>query len=222
MIVWGGTTAAAMNTGGRYNPSTDSWVATSTGANAPSARSGHTAVWTGSEMIVWGGSGPTNTGGRYCVSSCDSPATWYPDADGDGYGVGSAGVPSCTQPPGYVAVPGDCSDSDPTVWAAPGEAQSLNVAPDKTTLTWSAPVDAGGVISALRYDLLRSVNPADFGAGATCVATNTSAASAADPAAPGAGGVFSYLVRARNACPSGQGPLGANSSGTQRTGRSCP
>ena len=44
----------SLNTGGRYNPSTDSWTATST-TNAPSARDDHTAVWTGSEMIVWGG-----------------------------------------------------------------------------------------------------------------------------------------------------------------------
>ena len=43
-----------LNTGGRYNPSTDSWTATST-TNAPAARYDHTAVWTGSEMIVWGG-----------------------------------------------------------------------------------------------------------------------------------------------------------------------
>jgi N-acetylneuraminic acid mutarotase len=44
----------------------DSWTATST-TNAPSARSGHKAVWTGSEMIVWGGVGSNifNTGGRY-------------------------------------------------------------------------------------------------------------------------------------------------------------
>ena len=32
----------------------DSWTATST-TNAPTGRTGHTAVWTGSEMIVWGG-----------------------------------------------------------------------------------------------------------------------------------------------------------------------
>ena len=32
----------------------DTWTATTT-ANAPVARTGHTAVWTGSEMIVWGG-----------------------------------------------------------------------------------------------------------------------------------------------------------------------
>src|SRR5262249_31708169 len=34
--------------------SDDTWTATNT-ANAPSARPGHTAVWTGIEMIVWGG-----------------------------------------------------------------------------------------------------------------------------------------------------------------------
>ena len=45
------------NTGGRYNPATDSWTATST-ANAPDGRLIHTAVWTGTEMIVWGGQGP--------------------------------------------------------------------------------------------------------------------------------------------------------------------
>ncbi len=43
-------------------------MATST-ASAPSPRSGHTAVWTGSLMLVWGGSGGgggyQNTGGRY-------------------------------------------------------------------------------------------------------------------------------------------------------------
>ena len=60
MIVWGGlTTAAALNTGGRYDPATDSWTATST-TNAPEARYYHTAVWTGTGMIVWGGDGATS------------------------------------------------------------------------------------------------------------------------------------------------------------------
>jgi N-acetylneuraminic acid mutarotase len=69
MIVWGGVYTGATvypNTGGRYNPSTDSWTATST-ANAPSGRWGHTAVWTGSEMIIWGGGDVViaTTGARY-------------------------------------------------------------------------------------------------------------------------------------------------------------
>src|SRR5437867_3741565 len=46
----------------------DTWAATSV-INAPLARIGHTAIWTGSEMIVWGGIDDSlnylNTGGRY-------------------------------------------------------------------------------------------------------------------------------------------------------------
>src|SRR5438034_4088103 len=71
MIIWGGLAPGSyFDTGGRYNPSTDSWTATST-INAPAGRSSSTAIWTGNEMIIWGGfSGfPNytyfNTGGRY-------------------------------------------------------------------------------------------------------------------------------------------------------------
>ena len=54
---------------------TDQWTATTT-ANAPLARVGHTAVWTGSEMIIWGGgSGISNTGGRYNPSTDSWTAT---------------------------------------------------------------------------------------------------------------------------------------------------
>ena len=42
----------------------DSWMATIT-ISAPSPRGLHTAVWTGSEMIVWGGYPNLNTGGKY-------------------------------------------------------------------------------------------------------------------------------------------------------------
>jgi N-acetylneuraminic acid mutarotase len=75
MIVWGGIAFGIpppfFNTGGRYNPITDSWIATST-TNAPTGRFRHTAVWSGSKMILWGGLGQLgtlNTGGRYCVRS---------------------------------------------------------------------------------------------------------------------------------------------------------
>jgi len=70
MIIWGGDDGGPyvlFNTGGRYNPSTDSWTATTT-VNAPSARAAPKAVWTGTEMIVWGGTDfgiNLNTGGRY-------------------------------------------------------------------------------------------------------------------------------------------------------------
>src|SRR6476620_3238052 len=55
----------------------DTWTATST-TNAPSGRWAHTAVWTGSEMIVWGGFGSAgllNTGGRYNPSTDSWTAT---------------------------------------------------------------------------------------------------------------------------------------------------
>ena len=52
-IVWGGGTGSSTETGGRYDPITDSWTATTT-VSVASRRMGHTAIWTGSEMIVWG------------------------------------------------------------------------------------------------------------------------------------------------------------------------
>ena len=67
MIVWGGwnfDSQTYLNTGGRYDPATGSWIATEI-TNAPAGRTNHTAVWTGSEMIVWGGAPGLNTGGRY-------------------------------------------------------------------------------------------------------------------------------------------------------------
>jgi N-acetylneuraminic acid mutarotase len=79
MIVWGGyvyNPNQDFNTGGRYNPGTDSWTATST-TNAPHARDTHTAVWTSDEMIVWGGADVDanifNTGGRYCAQAGPTP-----------------------------------------------------------------------------------------------------------------------------------------------------
>ena len=74
MVVWGGTEdglGSDFHTGGRYEPMADAWSDTSIGAYVPPARNLHTAVWTGDEMIVWGGSwqgsGQTDTGGLYCA-----------------------------------------------------------------------------------------------------------------------------------------------------------
>jgi hypothetical protein len=64
----------------------DTWLQRVNGT--PSGRTLHTAVWTGSEMIVWGGSdfnGPMNGGGRYnsegnrwtAVSTNGAPAARY-------------------------------------------------------------------------------------------------------------------------------------------------
>ena len=78
MIVWGGANdTTVFDTGGRYNPNTDSWTATST-TNAPEGRVYYTAVWTGSEMIVWGGTDDAtvfDTGGRYNLNTNSWTAT---------------------------------------------------------------------------------------------------------------------------------------------------
>ena len=59
LMIWGGRSKAAAlwvprASGSSYDPVLDQWNSVS-GKNAPSARAFHTAVWTGSEMIVWGG-----------------------------------------------------------------------------------------------------------------------------------------------------------------------
>ena len=75
---------ANVNTGGRYNAGMDSWTATGT-ASAPVARYGHTAVWTGTEMIIWGGVNNgvgVNSGGRYNPSANSWTATSTTNAPG--------------------------------------------------------------------------------------------------------------------------------------------
>src|SRR5919108_666632 len=65
VLVWGGWErsrdghATAFGDGAAYNPATSTWRRLST-EGAPRPRSGHTAVWTGSEMVIWGG----HNGGR--------------------------------------------------------------------------------------------------------------------------------------------------------------
>ena len=57
-ILWGGTIGSSVisypRVGGIYNPVHDTWRPTSA-VGAPRGRIRHTAVWTGEELIVWGG-----------------------------------------------------------------------------------------------------------------------------------------------------------------------
>ncbi|HEY3176237.1 MAG TPA: hypothetical protein VGK94_10840, partial [Candidatus Polarisedimenticolia bacterium] len=81
MIVWGGGTSISSRSddGGRYDPAADTWMPTSL-AGAPAPRSdGHTAVWTGAEMIIWGGVDNT-TATRLDTGALYNPAanTWRP------------------------------------------------------------------------------------------------------------------------------------------------
>jgi N-acetylneuraminic acid mutarotase len=85
MIIWGGSDGGVLNTGARYLPVADTWRAVSTNG-APTARQDHTAVWTGTHLLVWGGrAGATeyNTGARYSPTSgkwCPITTTSAPGA----------------------------------------------------------------------------------------------------------------------------------------------
>jgi N-acetylneuraminic acid mutarotase len=124
MIVWGGYNYDGahhyLNSGGRYNPSIDSWYTTSV-ANAPGGRYGHTAIWTGSEMIIWGG-GQDNTGGRYNPSS----DTWI--------GMAAGNAPSARK--GHTSV---WTGTEMIVWGGQGAAIFNNGAAfSPATGTWQA------------------------------------------------------------------------------------
>lgn len=78
MIIWGGEgVSGILNSGSRYNPSLGTWAAVSANG-APAAREYHTATWTGSEMVVWGGTGAglLNDGARYSPAA-DAPEFSY-------------------------------------------------------------------------------------------------------------------------------------------------
>ena len=116
MIIWGGLADAGtmyLNSGYRFNPSAASgagtWSVVST-TNAPATRAGHYAVWSGTEMIVWGGSavgaGPTpssilfDDGGRFDPST----NTWQP-------------LSSTDAPPGRMAATATMAGGRMVVWA---------------------------------------------------------------------------------------------------------
>jgi len=80
MVLWGGVFDS---TGGRYSPTSNTWRRTSR-INAPTPPLGGrwSTVWTGSQMIVWGGASPTQKGALYCASGTANAA---PVAASDAY-----------------------------------------------------------------------------------------------------------------------------------------
>src|SRR2546430_2617989 len=81
MLVWGGRAnfyqANTYNDGGRYDAENDTWRPISA-TGAPASRSQFPAIWTGKEMLVWGGwadgAGTRGDGGRYDPET----DTWRP------------------------------------------------------------------------------------------------------------------------------------------------
>jgi hypothetical protein len=88
-LIWGGQIDGIYfnNDGRSYPPVTDSWSGLVNVAPVPEPRTDHSAVWTGVEMIVWGGrtsSGFLATGGRYVPAENRWHAT----------GVATSGAPA--------------------------------------------------------------------------------------------------------------------------------
>ena len=144
MIVWGGgfcCPAIDFDTGGRYSPSTDSWIPTST-ANAPFPRFDHGAVWTGSEMVVWGGYNDVvqvyfNTGGSYCVQSGPTPtptSTPTPPATAT---PTATGTPTAT--PTATATPTSTATTTPSATATPTATPTSTSRPSPTPRTIPTP-----------------------------------------------------------------------------------
>jgi len=230
MIVWGGNDGSEpVSSGGLYDAASGIWTATSTGSGVPTARSWHSAIWTGAEMIVWGGNDGsyTNDGGLYCACDGDTVSTWYPDADSDGYGAGSTGIPSCSQPPGYISVGGDCDDTNADTYAGATEINDgldnqcpgdpgygivdeisntcgFHNAADKNEFSWTA--QSG----ATSYEVARSTD-AQFVTDCTVTVTGTTQWIDSEPVPIGA--CFHYLVRALGP---NSGSWGADSAGLER------
>jgi hypothetical protein len=103
MIVWGGgDDIDDYNTGAAYDPTTDTWTPTGT-TGAPHARRGHSAVWTGFKMIVWGGSygSALDTGGLYDPLQAQSYFTVTP-----------CRLVDTRNPPGPLGGPGLAANTD--------------------------------------------------------------------------------------------------------------
>jgi N-acetylneuraminic acid mutarotase len=222
MIVWGGSSGSGTDlaNGGAYDPIANSWTAIPDGNGAPSARNRHAAVWTGTDMIVWGGgsqtTGPRQSGALYCGCAAGN---FYRDADSDGRGDPLR--MSCGPAAGYVPSADDCDDASAVSWANPDEARDLMFT-DATTLVWNAPAALGGVAQPI-YDVLRAAHLPQGADSFACVGSDLGGLSASDAAIPPAGQAFFYQVRAQNACPGGLGPLGLKlTNGVPMVARSCP
>lgn len=198
MVVWGGISVASGRydlpiAGGRYDPSGDVWALTST-SGTPSGRYFHSAVWTGSRMIVWGGI-DLMSGGRY------DPGL---DADCDGRVDAE-----------------DCAVLDPGAFDVPAEVTGLMFEADRATLIWDPAAPGSG--AATIHDVLRGALdelPVGGGASETCLVSGIAGATLNDGTLPGEGEGFFYLVRARNSC--GTGSYGFQSDGAARLSAACP
>ena len=129
----------------------DTWAGTDSGV--PSVRSYHTAVWTGSEMIVWGGIGQfgnyLNSGGRYCAPTIPTPTP----------------CPVCTPTPTPSSTPMLTPTATPTASPSPSPGGSPTVLGDISTRiqvgTGNNVLIAGFIVSGIQPKkvIARAIGP---------------------------------------------------------------
>jgi hypothetical protein len=107
MLVWGGWSSTAVyqqglrRDGGSLDGVPGTWTELPL-AGAPAGRAGHGAVWSGREMIVWGGSPAGGSGGRLDPAA----GTWSAMPETGGPGGGTAGGIAWTGEALYVLYDG--------------------------------------------------------------------------------------------------------------------
>ena len=76
-------------------------------------------------------------------------STWWPDADGDGFGANGSSVSRCEAPTGFAGVTGDCDDANTEIH--PGAAEVCNLIDDNCdgvkdddNTTWYSDADGDG------------------------------------------------------------------------------
>src|SRR6266542_2688285 len=172
MIVWGGEITGSgglgggtsFSSGGRYDPRFDSWVPTAT---ITPARRRHSAVWSGKEMIVWGGyttSGDAQTGQRYVPGTDTWTATNTtnaPSAREQHTAVwtgtrmivwgGYAGVSYLSTGGSYDPV-SDTWTPLPALDAPAARVDHVAVWTGKEMIVWGGQAGAGGLATGARFD----------------------------------------------------------------------
>lgn len=114
LLIWGGWNGGVrLNDGASFDPeagAAGAW-APMTSSAAPSPRAGHVALWTGTDLFIWGGCGGDSCfelrsdGALYRPSG--SGGTWYP-------------IPSSTQVPGRTGAAGVWAGDRVIVWGGQG------------------------------------------------------------------------------------------------------
>jgi hypothetical protein len=139
MLLWGGFVRPVapdtwLGDGYAYLPASDTWMPLG-GSGAPSPRERHTAVWTGRQMLVWGGDGPDPTYGSVYLTD---GAAYDPGADA-WEPIAAAGAPA--QLHEHTAV---WDGQDMIVWGYPGSPSTgVGGRYDATLKTWK-PVSQDG------------------------------------------------------------------------------